>query len=296
MSERAADRLQRQLDEVSTLQAIFCCEGEFRTDEYVVRQLADKLLDSPDSLQAWDPLHFTVAQEDWSCNFALPSTYPEVPPFIDFSCRGISRNQRNHVQAAIHELAAEQTEIKSQAGEEPQECVLLVLQRLQELMAERESEQQQAEQDFHPEAIGNRFSVTFLGIDHMNQSGTYMKKVGSWVQQLGITGGFVYRQSKRGGARSEDILMICESTHDATKEFLTNLRTQKMSSQDVREKKSRVLFESPEEYNTRTFTGFEFVQYQSATDLSQIWKSWVGDEEVGGLTLEKFLELHSALR
>lgn len=95
-----------------------------------------------------------------------------------------------------------------------------------------------------------------LFIDHMNDHLTYMKKVRRWTKELGLTGVALYRMRAKhinavsGGGkvvpkgRAEDIYVLLEGEASEIKDFLTRLRTFKMTSQDRREKKSKVLWDN----------------------------------------------------
>merc|ERR1719272_2735515 len=96
-------------------------------------------------------------------------------------------------------------------------------------------------------------SQVCLFIDHMNDHLSYMKKVNSWCKELGLSGIMLYRMRSKhinavsgGGSvtpkgRAEDIYVLLEGEASDTKDFLTRLRTFKMTSQDRREKKSKVM-------------------------------------------------------
>eukprot|EP00658_Telonema_sp_P-2_P077282 TRINITY_DN6952_c0_g1_i3.p1 TRINITY_DN6952_c0_g1~~TRINITY_DN6952_c0_g1_i3.p1 ORF type:complete len:293 (-),score=72.32 TRINITY_DN6952_c0_g1_i3:148-1026(-) len=284
--------LERQLDEIQTIRAVFCCPNEFETNEPQL-QLAMARAAVGDRI-AMDELwcRVTPMGSGLCCTLQFPPTYPEISPKVELSHPTLSKPQVARIRCALSETAEAETGGRLAKGEEPTECGLLVLEMGREMASDlMQKPEVDAEVDAEVDPEGLR--VTVIQIDHMNDGAAYMKKVLGWVGQMGISGKLLYRLSKKGGKRCQDIFMICESCPHDLRHLLTNLRTHKLSVRDVREKKSRVIWESPQEYQLvdRRFVNFQTVEYDGTGDISRLWREWLGDESVGGLTLEQLLLL-----
>ena len=139
-----------------------------------------------------------------------------------------------------------------------------------------------------------------LHIDHMNDTATYLKKLRGWIDELSLHGKLLYRlrttpcNASSGGskvvpkARAENIVLLLEGAH--VSEFMKRLRTAKLTSQDRREKKSSVIWESGQVSSSiwkPVFPlGLELVQYRDWAELSRLWDS-LGLEAQGGPSFQE---------
>ena len=98
-------------------------------------------------------------------------------------------------------------------------------------------------------------STILFHIDHMNDSTTYIRKLKLWAEELDLGAILLYRMRTKavnassGGksvtpkGRAEEIWVLLDGSLASTKEFLSRLRTQKVTAQDRHERKSTVVWD-----------------------------------------------------
>ena len=83
-----------------------------------------------------------------------------------------------------------------------------------------------------------------LRIDHMNDHGTYTRKLMRWGIELGLFGSIHYRLSSysknKAWCRAEDAYLLVGGSEADVGELVTRIRTQKMTRHDTHDKRKSV--------------------------------------------------------
>ena len=230
---------ERQLLEIEALEAIY------GTDRFTVVSAA---------VEAGSNIRCRLELSPATLHLTLPPGYPEAAaPQASVVCAALDNAASRDINASLAATGRVHT-IESADG---QECLYQLASELEEKLGARlaaAAEEKDAAASTTPEDE-RPLSQVLLFIDHMNDSTTYLKKVDGWASDLGLTGLILYRMRTKpvnatsAGAsvnpkgRAEDIFVFLESRgEDGTRDFLTRLRTSKMTSQDRHERKSTVLW------------------------------------------------------
>jgi len=277
------DLLRCQVDELECLASVYGLEGEFSTDDEALRVAKNFLESDATDSQALAPLSAAITllvhDHPFTLRATLPVRYPEVPPVLDISATTLSKRVATDIKET---LSSEARHCAEEGGEEQ---LLALVQRMQELAenAVEDALQRSAGDTMSGSHGQGRLGVTALFIDHMNDSSTYMRKLRAWIGELSLSGGLIYRLKLGASAnncaprgRCEDIYVVLEGEAADRASFLTRLRTQKMTSQDVKERKSQVLWESDGssgwDPSQRRFAEFRELHYGSSEEFKVHWE------------------------
>eukprot|EP01043_Picozoa_sp_COSAG02_P024664 COSAG02_NODE_1355_length_13099_cov_10.562923_9_plen_302_part_00 len=180
---------------------------------------------------------------------AMPPGYPTTASLqVSVVVDDLRRAQQNELTAMLQAKADELL------GEE---SVVDLVQALEELYCSMRSEGNTlGEQLPEPDLGQSKLSAILFRIDHMNDSTSYIRKLQLWSDELEMGTVLLYRMRSKsvnassGGkavtpkGRAEDIWVLIEGTRDHASEYLSRLRTRKMTGQDRHERKSTVVWDS----------------------------------------------------
>lgn len=281
----------RQLDEIEAMENVLGA-ANVTVDDDLRERLANAVVASEsDTTQVLD----TVGYVRLDCKsdiingyvqLVLPPRYPLEAAQVSIGCSAMTAKQARLMNQQLSLIAAEHAE----GGEE---CLLELLMEFENMLKTLN------ETNIDPHSLActplnnNRNGAkpimrACLHIDHMNDSITYVKKVKGWIAELGLTGRMLYKMRSKpvnassGGTkvtpkgRAENVLLMLEGEAKPISNFLTRLRTFKLTSQDRREKKSTVIWESSGQEGCtkmRILDHFEALLYDSFTDLEVKWGS-----------------------
>lgn len=180
----------------------------------------------------------------------MPPGYPTTASVqVSVSVDGFRRAQQDKLTLMLQQKADELL------GDE---SVVDLVQALEELYSGVGSEGSAQTQGGLPEPELEQpdLLTTLFRIDHMNDSTAYIRKLKLWSDELDLGIVLLYRMRSKsvnassGGkavspkGRAEDIWVLMEGTRDHASEFLSRLRTHKMTGQDRHERKSTVVWDS----------------------------------------------------
>ena len=155
-----------------------------------------------------------------------------------------------------------------------------------------------------PELSGQQLALSsvLLHIDHMNDSSAYIRKLQLWTEELELGAALLYRMQTKavsatsGGrsvtpkGRAEEIFLLLDGPGASIAEFLSRLRTQKMTGQDRHERKSTVLWDSGSAGEAgsvrRVAEGLVAEEYSSPAELRERWAASIGTWCENGLRME----------
>ena len=176
------------------------------------------------------------------------------------------------------------TAAREHIAEGGQEQLALLAQRLHEITLPKIADVQSESKAVSERRLG----MTILLIDHMNDSSSYLRKLRTWCTELSLEASILFRT--RAGAvaancaargRVEHVYCMVEGEEIDRTSFVTRLRTQKLTSQDVKERKSQVLWESDCSWSDgeKKLQGnkFETMRYGSPEELRVCWERATND-------------------
>lgn len=186
----------------------------------------------PDEFNSIDERSFRL-QFDSSCELTIrmPSGYPSRRKLeVRVSSRRFSNARAELLQKTANDVIQEHAQ---------RPCVCEVIENVVEAIRCLEDEDEKVKPSTNAEIP--RVTALLLLIDHMNDRLAYLKRLRNWFDELEISGTILLRVD---GRRAKHIVCFLHAMEENVNEFLTRLRTQKMSNVDVREKQSSVLWRS----------------------------------------------------
>ena len=322
--EDALDALERAVQELEALDSIYGYDaGGFIVHSPAELALSRSMVDAglpPPAGAAWAPpqLELELRLElnggsDGSAvarlRCALPPGYPTTAaarPSV--TVERLRRTRQDELTAALQARADELL------GEE---SVVELAQALEELysgvIADEHTSVAAAERSpcaadpLEPEpelSSGQQLALSsvLLHIDHMNDSSAYIRKLQLWTEELDLGAALLYRMRTKavsatsGGrsvtpkGRAEEIFLLLDGPGASIAEFLSRLRTQKMTGQDRHERKSTVLWDSGSAGEAgsvrRVAEGLVAEEYSSPAELRERWAASIGTWCENGLRME----------
>jgi hypothetical protein len=318
--EEALDALERAVQELEALESIYGYDaGGFTVHSPAELALSRSMVDAglpPPAGAAWAPpqLELELRLEldgdgDGSAvarlRCALPPGYPTTAaarPSV--TVEGLRRTRQDELTAALQakadELLGEESVVELAQALEAVYSGVVADERTSVAAAERSP---CAGNPLEPEpelsssahaAVGQQLALSsvLLHIDHMNDSSAYIRKLQLWTDELGLGGVLLYRMRTKavnatsGGrsvtpkGRAEEIFVLLDGLGASTAEFLSRLRTQKMTGQDRHERKSTVVWDSSSAGEAgsvrRVADGLVAEEYSSPAELRERWAASIG--------------------
>jgi hypothetical protein len=294
MDAKLVDCVERQLLEVEALEAVYDGTEAFALEDESWCQQAQFMIDAG-NVQELHALSFNVTiQAGVRVRFTMSAEYPASEP---------ARVTIEHPSLVRKELEDLNQKLQAKAalllGEE---SALELVQEAEELLEKFQEESTLFNlQDATEESSTVEQHTLLLRIDHMNDTTAYIKKLQGWIFDLGLRGRMFYRirdtpcNASSGGSkltpkrRAENIVLLLEGEQTAA--FMKLLRTARLTSQDRREKKSSIVWETCSREETPVAgPSWEAMQYGDWSDLTEQWAS-LGLQEKGGPSFQECFQL-----
>jgi hypothetical protein len=310
--EDALDALERAVQELEALDSIYGYDaGGFIVHSPAELALSRSMVDAglpPPAGAVWAPpqLELELRLEldgdgDGSAvarlRCALPPGYPTAAaarPSV--TVEGLRRTRQDELTAALQakadELLGEESVVELAQALEELYTGVVADERIR-VVARQPEPEPELSGSAHA-AAGQQPALTsiLLHIDHMNDSTAYIRKLQLWSEELGLGVVLLYRMRTKAvnatsGGRSvtpkgrvEEIFVLLDGPGASTAEFLSRLRTQKMTGQDRHERKSTVLWDSSSageaESVRRVADGLVAEEYASPAELRERWAASIG--------------------
>jgi hypothetical protein len=288
--------IERQLLEVEALEAIYDGTDAFVVEDESWWKRAQFLLETESAvIQELESLQFSVALETGArVRFTLPIAYPlSKPAHLAVEDSSLVRKDLDLLNEKL------KTKSATLVGEE---SALELVQEAEELLQTLHEERSTSIFNANDDSCKIQVHTLLLRIDHMNDSTTYMKKLEGWVNDLELSGKIFFKMretpciASSGGSkvtpkgRAENIVLLLEGGNIAA--FTKLLRTARLTSQDRREKKSTVVWEthSPSMTSVVGSGALEKIEYKTWSELSDLWES-LGLQEKGGPSFQECFRL-----
>lgn len=278
--------LERQIDELECCAAVFCQKGEFEAD-------MEALFEARNALTSGEPVLKTLScritlevegcSEPIALRAVLPAEYPLVSPILEVSSPALPKRLAADICGALERHC-------NNAGEE---CLVELAHMMSSLYLDA-YQQAGSEKQHVTEPQEDSLGATVVFIDHMNDSHAYLRKISGWMAEYSLAGVLLYNPKSTNPAikgattvprgRIEDIYLVLEGCEADRSRFMTLLRTQRLTPQDVKERKSQVLWQSDKSWSSdKQLYGnsFEIVPYTSSEELMAVWR-----DKAAGLHVE----------